>query len=203
MSHKLYLYPKGIRFWHWFNALIFILLILSGLSLQYSGKEFVLFCFICSVTMHNITGIAVSVLWLFFVMYNRITRNGIHYQIERQGYFERLKRQFHYYLIGIFRGEEKPFPLTEKSKFNPLQQFSYLVVMYFLMPILIISGLMLLFPSLIFFDFKNITGLQLTALIHIITAFILSLFFVVHIYLCTIGPTPWSNFRAMITGYHE
>ena len=36
---KMYLYPKWIRIWHLLNALMFIVLIVTGLSMQYTGKE--------------------------------------------------------------------------------------------------------------------------------------------------------------------
>jgi thiosulfate reductase cytochrome b subunit len=47
------------------------------------------------------------------------------------------------------------------------------------------------------------SGLHLIDLFHIIVGFLVSLFMVVHIYFCTIGSTPLSNFKSMINGYHE
>jgi len=35
----MYLYPKWIRLWHLFNALLFILLIVTGISMQYTGRN--------------------------------------------------------------------------------------------------------------------------------------------------------------------
>ena len=38
-TKRIYLYPKWIRLWHVTNALMFILLIVTGISLHYSTAE--------------------------------------------------------------------------------------------------------------------------------------------------------------------
>ncbi|MCF8299034.1 MAG: cytochrome b/b6 domain-containing protein, partial [Saprospiraceae bacterium] len=45
MQEKLYLYPKWVRLWHLVNALLCILLIITGLSMQYAGVEYYLMRF--------------------------------------------------------------------------------------------------------------------------------------------------------------
>jgi thiosulfate reductase cytochrome b subunit len=111
--------------------------------------------------------------------------------------------QFRYYTHGIFKGENPPFPVSKELKFNPLQQFSYVMIMYILVPIIAITGLGLLYPDVIPTNLLGISGLHVTDLIHIVSGFVISLFMFVHIYFCTIGKTPTSNFKGMITGYHE
>ena len=56
MENKLYLYPGLIRIWHFLNAILIILLIISGLSMQYSDPLNPLFRFDLAVSMHNIAG---------------------------------------------------------------------------------------------------------------------------------------------------
>ncbi len=35
----MYLYPKWIRAWHLLNAVMFLILIITGISMQYTDKE--------------------------------------------------------------------------------------------------------------------------------------------------------------------
>ena len=116
---------------------------------------------------------------------------------------QRLGRQARYYAYGIFRGEKHPFPVTRKEKFNPLQKISYVLVMYLGLPLVILSGLGMLFPEIVADRIFNVSGLLINDLIHITTGYILSLFMIVHIYLCTLGDKPSTLFKSMINGYHE
>ena len=202
MSEKLYLYPLWIRIWHWTNALMFLVLIVTGLSMQYSSPDYPMIRFDWAVSLHNISGVIVIISYLYFVIVNRFSRNRQYYRFYRKGFFERLKKQFVYYTIGIFKKEQPPFPVTETSKFNPMQKFSYLLVMYLGMPALIITGIALLYPEIIIPNVGGLSGIHLTDLVHIIVGFVLSVFMVVHVYFCTIGATPTSNFKSMFNGWH-
>lgn len=193
-----------VRLWHFVNAILFLLLIVTGLSLQYSNQEFNLIRFDIAVSIHNVSGILLSINYLFFLIQNIVTGNGKYYRIHKSGLWKRLMKQFHYYTVGLFRGEEAPFPVTEERKFNPMQKFSYWLVMFFLMPAIIVTGWALIFPEMVIVEsFFGTSGLHLTDLIHIIAGFILSLFMFVHIYFCTIAHPPGSSFRAIITGWHK
>jgi thiosulfate reductase cytochrome b subunit len=103
----------------------------------------------------------------------------------------------------MFRGEKHPFPVSLERKFNPLQKFSYVMAMYVAMPLVIISGLGLLFPEATINKIFGVSGLILTDILHITMGFFLSVFLVIHIYTCTLGSKPTSLFRGMITGFHE
>jgi thiosulfate reductase cytochrome b subunit len=202
-QEKLYLYPRWIRLWHMLNALSCLLLIATGISMQFSNPKVPLIRFDIAVSIHNIFGILLITNYLLFFFGNLFTWTGKHYKIAFRGFYQRLIMQFRYYTRGIFKGENPPFPVTKESKFNPLQQFSYVLIMYILVPIMAISGLGLLYPDVIPTNLLGISGLHLTDLFHIVAGFIISLFMFVHIYFCTIGKTPTSNFKGMITGYHE
>ena len=47
----------------------------------------------------------------------------------------------------------------------------------------------------------ELTGLETVAIIHVIGAFLLVVFLIVHLYLITTGTTPLTNLKAMITGF--
>jgi thiosulfate reductase cytochrome b subunit len=202
-EEKLYLYPRWIRLWHTLNAIFCLLLIATGISMQFSNPKVPLIRFDIAVSIHNIFGILLSLNYLLFFLGNLSTWNGKQYKIAFRGFYQRLMMQFRYYTHGIFKGENPPFPVSKELKFNPLQQFSYVMIMYILVPIIAITGLGLLYPDVIPTNLLGISGLHVTDLIHIVSGFVISLFMFVHIYFCTIGKTPTSNFKGMITGYHE
>ncbi len=201
----MYLYPKWIRLWHLFNAVLFIILIITGLSMQYTGKDNPAYVvgFAKAVKWHNAAAILLTINYIVFVTGNMITKNGRYYRSERKNYINNLIRQLQYYSFGMFKGEKKPFPITEKEKFNPLQKFSYVLAMYVALPLLIISGLGLLFPEITIKNFLGVSGLIYTDMLHITMGFFLSVFMLIHIYTCTLGAKPSSLFWGMITGYHR
>jgi thiosulfate reductase cytochrome b subunit len=202
-TEKLYLYPAWIRLWHLINALFCLSLILTGVSMQFSNPQVPLIPFSISVSIHNITGILLTINYLVFFAGNLFTKNGSYYKMAFPGLFSRLKAQFRYYIRGIFSSEPAPFPITLQRKFNPLQQFSYVVIMYVCVPVLFLTGWSMMYPEVIPTKFLGASGLHLTDLVHILFGFVISLFMFVHIYFCTIGKTTVSNFLSMINGYHE
>lgn len=202
MSDKIYLYPVWIRFWHWINALLCLLLIITGLSMQYSDPAYPMIRFDWSVSIHNIAGILLVLNYIYFLLGNFFTINGKFYVLKK-GFIKNIIKQARYYAFGIFKGEKPPFPITESSKFNPLQKISYIVVMHILVPVVAISGIMLLFPETLVLNIFGNRALHVTDILHVIMGFSVSLFLIVHLYFCTIGCTPISNFKSMFTGYHE
>lgn len=200
----MYLYPVWVRLWHLFNAILFLILIVTGLSMQYTNKnDYILVVgFARAVKWHNIAAILLIINYLIFVIGNAATENGKYYKIGKKNFLEDLGTQLRYYSRGMFRGEKHPFPVTEERKFNPLQKFSYVLAMYVAFPLLIISGFGLLFPETVLNKFLGISGMILTDILHITMGFCLSLFMLIHIYTCTLGAKPGSLFKSMISGFH-
>lgn len=203
MSEYYYFYPKWLRLWHALNALLCLTLIVTGVSMQYTTRmnSFIRFDF--AVNIHNFCGIALTASYFLFVTGNLITGNGRHYRLKMKGLFTDITKQFYYYSIGIFKKQQPPFPVNADRKFNPLQQFSYAVIMYICMPLLFITGWSLLFPEIILEKFLGLGGLQLTDFIHIVLGFILTLFLIIHIYFSTIGIGKSNNFKSIITGWYQ
>lgn len=200
----MYLYPKWVRLWHMLNAVLILILILTGISMQYTGEDLkFLVGFEKAVKWHNISASFLTLSYIFFVTGNLLTGNGKYYKIEKQNLWHDLFKQMRYYAWGMFRGEKHPFPVTLERKFNPLQKFSYVMAMYLAMPLVIISGIGLMFPEVTINRVFGVSGLILTDLLHITMGFFLSVFLVIHIYTCTLGSKPTSLFRGIITGYHE
>lgn len=205
MSHKLYLYPKWIRTWHLLNALLFIILIITGISMQYTDtvtNKFII-RFDRAVAMHNFAAVVLTLSYIVYVIGNVLTKNGMHYKINWKLIWNELLVQFKYYAWGMFKGHKHPFPVTEHSKFNPLQKLVYVMAMFIGLPMLIISGIGLLFPEITVKAIFGISGLILTDVLHITVGFFLSIFMIIHIYTCTLGSKPLTLFKSMINGYHE
>jgi thiosulfate reductase cytochrome b subunit len=203
MSERLYLYPIWLRFWHAINAFMFLVLLATGLSMQYSNPDLPLIRFDLAVQYHNIAGLVVTFNYLIFLFGNLSTSNGNFYKINLKTLFADLLKQLNYYLFGVFKKQATPFPINKDRKFNPLQKFTYVVTMYGMMPVIIITGLALLFPELIIDKVFQSSGVFLTAFLHTIVGFLLSMFLVIHVYFSTMGSTPSSNFKSMVDGYHE
>ncbi len=124
-EERVYLYSKAIRFWHWGNALLFILLLISGLLGHFSIGNVP-----SMVLLHKICGFILIAFWIGFVVINLTTNNGVHYKVRPQGLIGRCIKQARFYLYGIMKGEPHPFAATATDKFNPLQQLAYLGVMF-------------------------------------------------------------------------
>lgn len=157
-----------------------------------------------AVSIHNTSGILLSLNYLVIIFGNILTSNGRFYKIKRKGFIDELVSQANYYLFGMFKGNKAPYPINGERKFNPLQKIAYVAVLYFMMPFVIITGWAMIFPEMIFVNkLFGTSGLHVTDLVHILMGFILSLFMFVHIYLCTIGKPAGTHFRAMLSGWHQ
>lgn len=199
----IYLYPRYIRFWHMLNAIFMLLLIFSGLSMQYSGRNATMIPFPIAVRMHNISGIILTASYLLFFIGNFFSGNGKHYRIQWRELKKRLSVQLRYYMFGYLNKQKHPYPVSEERKFNPLQAFTYALIMYIALPLVLISGWGLLFPEIILEGVFGVSGLVLTDLFHVIMGFLLSIFMIIHIYTITLGHHPLRNFRSIITGWHH
>lgn len=202
-TEKLYFYPLWLRIWHGFNALGILTLIFTGLSMQSSVESAQLVSFNIIVNLHNIAGIIVTLSYVAYFIGNMITSNGKFYLIKSEGFFKKPIKQAKYYIWGMFHGEKSPYPLSAKRKFNPLQKYAYVMVMYFAVPLVIISGFALLFPEIIIDKVYTFSGVFVTAVMHSVMGFFISLFLIIHLYVASIGKSPLQNFKSIITGWHH
>ena len=201
-ENKIYFYPLWLRIWHGINALGIIILIITGITMN-SGMEDSWISFNLNIQLHNYTGAFVTLNYFLFVIGNLVTSNSKFYIIKPRNFLKRPLKQAYYYVWGMFHGMEAPYPLSEKRKFNPLQKYFYLIVMYIAVPLVIITGIGLMFPELIFNQIYNVSGVLITAVTHSAMGFFISIFLVIHLYVASIGKSPLDNFRSMINGWHH
>ena len=77
------------------NALLILVLIITGVSMQYTSKEgnILLVGFASSVKWHNIAAVILSFNYLIFFIGNIFTGNGRYYNIERKNFISALVKQ--------------------------------------------------------------------------------------------------------------
>ncbi|MDA3865521.1 MAG: cytochrome b/b6 domain-containing protein [Salinivirgaceae bacterium] len=196
---KVYIYNTYERFWHWSQALLIIFLAVTGFEIHGS---FTLLGFELAVKYHNVAAISLIVLIVFTIFWHFTTGEWKQYIPTTKN----LKAQVDYYILGIFKNAPHPTRKTTLSKLNPLQRLVYLALKVFIIPLMVITGILYLFyryPQKGDIKFINIDGLENIAYSHTLGAFLLLAFLVVHLYLITTGHTVSSNLNAMITGYEE
>lgn len=204
MSSNFYHYPVWVRLWHATNGILCLFLIVTGFSMLYSNPENALVVkFQRAVAIHNTCGVLLTISYTVFFAGNLFTANGRHYLIKLKGLGKRLFQQGYFYAYGYFRGEKAPFPVDRDRKFNPLQQVSYVGVMYMILPMLFVTGWALMFPEFILKRFLGVSGIFLTDQFHVVLGFLTVIFLFIHLYVSTMGKSPVSNFRSIVTGWQE
>jgi len=194
-----YMYKAFERFWHWTQALLIIFLIITGFEVH---SSFELFGYENSVIFHRYAGYALGILYIFAVFWHYSTGEWKQYVPTTKF----LKEQVLYYLVGIFKNEPHPTIKTVDNKLNPLQRLAYLGLMVFLIPLMLVTGLLYVFyryPDGQSLGSLNVAGLEPIAILHTIGAFAILAFLIGHLYLTTTGHTVLANIKAMITGYEE
>ncbi|MCX5816346.1 MAG: cytochrome b/b6 domain-containing protein [Proteobacteria bacterium] len=199
---KSYLHSLPLRIWHWANACIVLVLIITGIQLRVPSIQ-ILHDYRYAVLLHKYFGYAMTGSFLFWFFYYLAT-GGLtkHYLMG----FEDIKgmpRQALYYIFSIFRGEKNPFKPSPDNKFNPMQKLAYSSVMLVFVPIIVITGV--LFSDILFFFswIKALGGLRILDAVHVAAAYVFILYLLVHLYMTTLGPKLHSHIKGMITGYEE
>lgn len=194
-TEKIELYSKFERFWHWTQGVLVILLGVTGFEIH---DTFKLFGYETAVRLHSAAS------WAFLML---IALAGFWLIISKQyknfiPTSKNFKAQVNYYLSGIFKGAVHPTKKTKLDKLNPLQRVVYLGLIILVFPVQLISGFLYMY-----YHYPNrpfeLAGLEVVAVIHVLGAFLLVVFLIVHLYLITTGHTPLTNLKAMITGFEK
>ncbi|HQG50439.1 MAG TPA: cytochrome b/b6 domain-containing protein [Syntrophorhabdaceae bacterium] len=198
----IYLHPLPIRIWHWTNAFIVFVLIITGIQLRTPSIN-IIQDYRTVVLLHKYFGFAMTASFLFWFFYYIITGGLIKYYLLRIKDIKGMPLQVLYYVFFIFNGKKNPFYPSTDNKFNPMQKLAYSSVMFVFTPLIIITGILFSDITYFFSLIKTIGGLRILDAIHVATAYIFVLYLVVHIYMATLGEKPHSHVKGMITGYEE
>lgn len=193
---NIYLYTRYERFWHWLQMALILVLLVTGLEIH---GVFSWLGFGKSVEVHNFVGLTWLIAFAFFIFW--VFTTG-----EWKQYIPTTKKMIavvRYYAYGIFRGESHPVPKRKEAKHNPLQRLVYLNLAAILLPFQMITGF--LYWGYNSWAAWGISGLSLTVLawLHMLGAFAIFSFVIVHVYMTTTGHSIFAHTKAMITGWEE
>jgi len=199
---RIYLHPLPLRIWHWVNALVVILLLITGIALRIPGVA-TLPANSTALLLHRYLGWTMTVLSVFWLVYALKSGNlKRHYRVGKRD-FKVTCRQAEFYLFSIFKGKENPFQPSPDEKFNPLQKLAYGTILFVFTPLILITGL--LFSNILPFR-KYILLFNVVKEVdaaHVIVAYVFALYLVIHIYMSTLGRNTFSHIKAMVVGYEE
>ncbi len=196
-SERIYVFKRFERFWHWAQAALIITLMLTGFEVHGS---YTLFGFEKAVNTHTIAAWSLVTLWVFAIFWHFTTGEWKQYipTLDKVGAMAK------YYLTGIFTHAPHPFKQTVLKKHNPLQRLAYLGFWLGMSPLIWFSGWFYLFhDQWAAWGLEAYLSLEWAAFFHTLGAFMILIFFIVHVYLTTTGHTVTSHIKAMITGWEE
>ncbi len=192
---KVRIYKKYERFWHWTQAVLILSLAVTGFEVHGSYE---LLGYQDAVLIHRNLAWAFMILIVFTLFWNMVTGEWRQYIPSTK----MIKAQIEYYITGIFKNAPHPTRKTVYNKFNPIQRLTYLGLRVLIIPVVVLSGLVYMYYSLII-EHQIGTPLTPVAYIHTIGAFLLIGFVIGHVYLTTTGHKPMSAIKAMLTGWEE
>ncbi len=197
------LYTLHERIWHWLQAALMSLLIVSGLAIHYPDRLRFLGPMGLAITWHTWLG-AFLILNAFLGVFYHLTAEKYHHFLPRMDDFTGAAfRQARFYLYGIFKGERHPLETDPRRKLNPLQKITYLVLLNILIPFQIVTGVLMWGADRWANLFDRVGGLWLLGPAHTLGAYLFLAFLIGHLYLATTGPTPGALLRAIVTGRSE
>ena len=201
----IYLQPTPVRIWHWLNAFGFLALILSGIQIRFPEYVNIFGSYKAAIELHNAAGIVISVSFCLWLIYYLIISRKLAriYVPTREDLSRGLIRQSVFYFFNYFRGKPNPHHPTPEAKFNPLQKSAYLVIMMVLVPLVIVSGILLLNIGPLRELVLLLGGLKFLVAAHFLLACSLCAFMFTHVYLATLGHTPLAYFKPMWSGWEE
>ena len=207
MKHKemVYMTPMPVRIWHWLNAFGIVTLCVTGLQIRFPDYINIFGAYKAAIRLHNTAGLVVSIsyaLWLVYYLF--VARSMMKLYVPT---LEDLKtgllRQAYFYFLTFFLGKPNPHHSTPDSKFNPMQKAAYLVIMFILLPLVIVSGGFLMYVAPLREILLLLGGIKTLVGTHFLLSCCFTAFLFVHIYLATLGHTPLAHFKPMWIGWEE
>ncbi|WP_415034390.1 cytochrome b/b6 domain-containing protein [Azonexus sp.] len=196
-ANRIYIYKRYERFWHWSQALLIIIMMITGFEVHGSYH---LLGFAQAVHWHSLAAWTLLTIWAFTIFWQFTTGEWRQYLPTLQN----IPQMIRFYAYGIFKGEHSPYHKTVQNKHNPLQRVTYLALLAVISPLIWGSGLLYLFyANWADFGLDQYLSLEWVAVAHTLGAFLITAFFFVHVYLTTTGHTVFAHIKAMITGWEE
>lgn len=181
--------PLWVRLWHWTIAILFVILVFTGVVMTYSTAGFALMDYGLADTLHQVTGILFSGLVVLFAVAAAATGYWRRYQRWCQNLGGRIRRFAGYLVRGA---PDAQFGVPSRLELSRgflilVQQWLSILSLAILSPLLIVTGLVLLYPEVLPETVAGLGGLWPFALAHLWVGLIGALFLLVHVYIATIG----------------
>ena len=148
-------------------------------------------------TINSLAALALLLLWVFTAFWLLTTGAWRQFAPRRAGLWQVAR----FYAWGVFRGEEHPYRKVLRRRHNPLQALAYLALKALLVPAVWISGIAYLTYGLWRPLDASGWAIQAAANLHILGAFAIAAFVVVHVYLLTVGHGFREHVKPMVTGF--
>jgi thiosulfate reductase cytochrome b subunit len=204
-QEQIYLTPTPVRIWHWLNALGIVTLCVTGIQIRFPEYANIFGTYKAAIRLHDIAGITVSIsfcLWVFYYMV--VARNIVKTYVPNiEDIKAGLFQQAFFYFFTYFLGKKNPHTATPDNKFNSIQKVTYFMTMFLLLPLVILSGLLLMNVAPLRGWIIMIGGIKFLVDAHYLIACSFFAFLCVHIYMATLGHTPFAHFRQMWTGWEK
>lgn len=189
-------YPRFERFWHWTQMALIVVLAFTGLALNGTHH---LIGFKPAVMLHTVAALGLLAIWIFANFWLVTTGSWRHFMPRLEG----MAQVARYYAWGVFRGEEHPYHKTMWRKHNPLQAATYFALKWLVFPAIWITGLAYLGYNL----WEDVPSagwlLAVVANLHLLAAYAVVTFVILHLYLLTLGHGFRHHVKPMVTGFDE
>lgn len=204
-QEQVYLTPMPIRIWHWLNALGIVTLCVTGVQIRFPEYANIFGTYAAAIRLHDVAGVTVAISFFLGIFYSLFeARNLVKNYVPTLDDIKRgLFRQAFFYFFEYFLGRKNPHTATPDKKFNAIQKLSYLFIMFLFLPLVIVSGLLLMNIDPLRGWIIMIGGIKFLVDAHYLLACSFFAFLCVHIYMATLGHTPFAHFRQMWTGWEK
>lgn len=201
----IYLTPMPVRIWHWINALGIVTLVVTGIQIRFPEYVNIFGTYKAAIRLHNTAGITVSIFYAVWLAYYLIVKGNLFKLYVPNTYDIKMGifRQVLYYFYYFFKGGQSPHHATPDDKFNPMQKVAYMGLMLALMPLVIVTGILILNVAPLRELILLMGGLKILVSAHFLIACCFFAFLFVHVYLATMGHTPLAHFKPMWDGWEE
>ena len=202
---RVYLTPVPVRIWHWLNVFCILTLSVTGAEIRFPATVRVLGSYNSAVRVHNAFGVVFIFSYaLWFVYYAFIARNLIRIYVPTAEEIRKgILQQIFFYSYKYFKGEPDPFRVSPNHKFNALQKTAYAAIMLVFTPLVSLTGVLLLDVVPLRAMVLALGGMRFLIEVHWLLACVFCAFLFTHVYLATLGHTPFAYFRPMLNGWED
>jgi thiosulfate reductase cytochrome b subunit len=222
----IYRHPLIVRLWHWFNALSLLLLLMSGLqilnahpALYWGQKSTFAHPWLAFpsgedppfpdwIILPGWQDLAAGRHWHFFFAWLFVASGfGYCVYLTASGRLAHVlwpsRQELGHLGRSLLDHVRLRFPRGEDAaRYNVLQKLSYLILLFALLPLMVLTGLTMSPAIDARFHFLTILfgGRQSARSVHFLTAAAIVTFFLIHI-IAVVAAGPLNELRAMLTGW--